>query len=182
MGQVHAHRRGLAQDGEEGRLVIALEQFRPHSQGLVGRMADAEHPLIAAHRAHAAAHLVGQRLKAQAAVSGGQGAGDGLAGSLGGLDGQEDVDGFLETALEQVQVAFVGHLAAGCVGLERQMEAVNGVKEKQGPNPNVEVVAFAPQPVQSLALGQQVGQGRCPAVGVQRAVALGRIVGGDDAR
>jgi hypothetical protein len=31
-------------------------------------VADAEHPLVAAHRAHAAPHLIGQSLKCQAMI------------------------------------------------------------------------------------------------------------------
>ena len=90
--QVHAHGRGFAQDGVE-RAASARQQFGPEAQRIVGRVAGAEHPLVAAHGAHAAAHLVGQRLKAQRAVAGRQRAGNGRAGPAGGLRRQEDVDG-----------------------------------------------------------------------------------------
>ena len=52
------------------------EQLGAEAQRIIGRMAGAEHPLVAAHGAHAAAHLVGQRLEAERAVGGGQRAGD----------------------------------------------------------------------------------------------------------
>ena len=72
-------------------------------------MAGAEHPLVAADGAHAAADLVGERLEAQAAVGGGQGAGDGGARPVGGLRGEEDVDGLFEAALQQVGIAGEGN-------------------------------------------------------------------------
>ena len=65
-------------------------------------MTGAEHPLIAADRTHATPDLVGQGLKAQAVVRGGQGAGDAVAWSVGGLDGQKYLDSFLKTTFEQV--------------------------------------------------------------------------------
>ena len=105
MGEVHAHRRRLAQD-REGRIAgRPLQQLGPDAQRLVGRVADAEHPLVAAHAAHAAPHLVGQGLEAQAMVRFGQRTGDGLVGPLRCLRLQEDVDGFLEPAAQQVVVA-----------------------------------------------------------------------------
>ena len=72
-------------------------------------MAGAEHPLIAAHRAHAAAHLVGERLEAERAVTGGQRAGNGGAWPGGSLRGEEDIDRFFEAALQQVSVAREGN-------------------------------------------------------------------------
>ena len=84
--QVHAHRRGLAQDRETAPIGRgAPEQLRAEAQRLIGGVADAEHPLVAAHRAHAAAHLVGQGLEAEAVVGRGQGAGDGVARAVRGL-------------------------------------------------------------------------------------------------
>ena len=79
---------------------------------MIGRVAHAEHPLIAAHRAHAAADLVGQRLERQPVVSRRQGAGDGVAGAFRLLHCQEMIDGLLEPALEQVLVAFEGNEGA----------------------------------------------------------------------
>ena len=73
---------------------------------MIGRVAHAEHPLVAAHRAHAAADLVGQRLKRQPVIGRRQGAGDGVAGAFGLLHRQEMVNGLLEPALEQMLVAF----------------------------------------------------------------------------
>lgn len=63
VAQVHAHRCGFPQDGEESVLWCALHQFRANAQGGVFRMGGPEHPLIAAHTAHTAPNLVGQRLK-----------------------------------------------------------------------------------------------------------------------
>ena len=94
VGQVHAHRRSLAQDRERAVRRSRRQQFRPQAQRLIGGMADAEHPLVAAHCADAAADLVGQRLKGQAVIGGRQGAGESIAGALVSLRGQEQ-DGSL---------------------------------------------------------------------------------------
>jgi hypothetical protein len=68
----------------------------------------AEHPLVAAHRAHATADLVGQRLESQPVISCGQGAGDSVTGTFRLLHRQEMVNGFFEPALEKMLVAFEG--------------------------------------------------------------------------
>ena len=92
-----------------GKTGAAVEKFGAEAQRVVGGMSGAEHPLVAAHAAHAAAHLVGQRLEGERAVAGGQRAGDGGAGSALGLRGQEDIDGLFEAALEQVGVSGEGN-------------------------------------------------------------------------
>ena len=68
-------------------------------------MARAKHPLVAAHRAHAAPHLVGQRLKAEPVIRRGQRARNGGARPVRGLRRQEDVDRLFEPALQQMFVA-----------------------------------------------------------------------------
>ena len=98
---VHSRRIGIA--AVAGALA---EQFRAEAQRVVGGMAHAEHPLVAAHRAHAAADLVGQRLERQPVIGCRQRAGDGVAGAFGLLHGQEMIDRFLEPALEQMLVTF----------------------------------------------------------------------------
>ena len=110
---VRSMRTGVASRriGKQGLGCLARQQFGADAQRIVGGMAGAEHPLVAAHRAHAAAHLVGQRLEAQRAVGGGQRAGDGRARPVGGLGRQEDIDGLLEAALQQVGVAGEGNQA-----------------------------------------------------------------------
>ena len=60
----------------------SLEQLRPDPQRLIRRVPDAEHPLVAAHRSHAPAHLVGQRLKRQIVIGNCQRTGDRIAGAL----------------------------------------------------------------------------------------------------
>ena len=84
---------------------MGLQEFGPQAQGLVGGVAHAEHPLVAADRADTAAHLVGQRLEGQAMIGGRQGAGDGVAGASGLLHGQEMVNGLFKPSAEQVFVA-----------------------------------------------------------------------------
>ena len=169
--QVHADRRGFAQDGEQA-VRSGCEQFGPEAQRMVGRMAHAEHPLIAAHRAHAAAHLVGQRLKAEPVIGGGQRAGNGRAGAVGGLRRQEDFDRFFKPALQQVLVAAERNQRLRAdARLERQVEAVDGVEEKQRAHAFVKIVAGAAEAVQGGAFVLQVRQRGGAAEGVQRAIA-----------
>ncbi len=101
-----------------------------------------EHPLIAAHGADAAAHLVGESLKAEAAIGRGQRAGDGGAGSVAPAR-QENVDGFFEAALQKVDVAArrESAAAASAVLSQRKMEAMDGVQEEQRAHALVEIVA-----------------------------------------
>ena len=74
-------------------------------------MADAEHPLVAAHRAHAAPDLIGQGLEAQAVIGFGQRTGDGVRGAVCRLHGEKAVDGLFKAALEEVGVAVVRNQA-----------------------------------------------------------------------
>ena len=87
--EVHPHGRAFAQDGVGAVCRVRPQQLRPDAQRLVGRVAHAEHPLVAAHRAHAPAHLVGQRLERQPVVGRRQRAADGVTRALGLLHRQE---------------------------------------------------------------------------------------------
>jgi hypothetical protein len=170
VAEVHAHRRRLAQDGIEA--ARAPQQFRAQAQRIVGRMAGAEHPLVAAHRAHAAAHLVGQRLEAQAAVSGGQRAGDDRPGAARAFGGQEKVDGLVEAAVQKVGVARIGNLS-GRAGRRAlwHVKPVDGVEEEQRAHAFVEVVARSAKTVERGALGLQLTERQIAADRVQRTVA-----------
>ena len=75
--------RALAQDRERAVQRRSLAAVPAGCAAADPRMANAEHPLVAAHRAHAAADLVGQGLKGQAVIGRGQRAGDGVVGPLG---------------------------------------------------------------------------------------------------
>ena len=104
VGEVHADGRRLAQNRKRVRS-RAAQQFRADAERIVVGVAGAKHPLIAAHGAHAAAHLVGEGLEAERPIAGGQSAGDRGAGTVFGLRGEKDFDGFFEAALEQVLIA-----------------------------------------------------------------------------
>ena len=156
MAQVHADRRGLAQDREEIVRGRACEEFGANAQWGVLRMRGAEHPLIAAHGAHAAPHLVGKRLKTQRAIAGGERAGKGLTGPRGGLGGEEDIERFFKPALQQVGVTGEGNQRTrGREGARGDVKAMDGVQEKQRTHALVEVVAAAPEAVERLAFPQQ---------------------------
>src|SRR5260370_1892990 len=129
MSQVHADGCSLTQDGED-RCVV--EKLGTESQRVIGGMSGAEHPLVATYAAHAAAHLVGQRLEGERAVTGGECAGYGGAGAALGLRGQEGIDGLFEAALQQVGVSGEGdRRGRGGGGPHRNGAAVDGVPEKQ---------------------------------------------------
>ena len=154
---------------------------RAHAQRLVGRVADAEHPLVAAHRAHAAPHLVGQRLEAQAMIGLGQRAGQPLAGSLRRLGLEKDLDRFLEAAQQEQAIALERHQPTPLHrGLLWQMEAMDGVEKERGPHALVQVVAGTAQRIQLDALGQQLGQGGRAAALIERAVAHAGVRRSDD--
>ena len=108
VAQVHADRCGFPQNRKEAA-GVALEQFGANPEGRVFRVRGAKHPLVPAHRAHAAPYLVRERLKAQRTVPGGQGAREGSAGSRGGLGGEEYVERFFEPALQQAGVTGEGN-------------------------------------------------------------------------
>ena len=171
VGEVHAHRRGLEQDRKERLGGVASQEFRADAQRIVRRMADPEHPLVAANRADTAAHLVRQRLERQCAIAGGEGAGYGGARAGGLLGCQEEIDGLLEAALQQCGVTGERDLRPRSGRLpKRDVIAVDGVQKQQGPHALVEVVAGAAKAVQGVTLGRQFFEGGVAAKGIERAV------------
>ena len=119
-------------------------------------MAHAKHPLIAAHRADAAPHLIGERLESEPVIRGGERAAQRVARSVGLLRGGENLDRLLETALEQLLVAVKRNLPAGFQLRARgQMEAMNRVEEKERADPLVEILAAAAEGVERVAFREQ---------------------------
>src|SRR5260370_22937822 len=169
MSQVHADGCSLTQDGED-RCVV--EKLGREWQRVIGGMSGAEHPLVATHAAHAAAHLVGQGLEGEQAVTGGECAGNGGAGAALGLRGQEEIDGLFEAALEQVGISGERNRRGRCGGgAQRNVEAVDGVQEKERAHAFVEVVAGAAEAIECLALGEQLFERCVAAHGIERVVA-----------
>jgi len=141
--------------------------------------------LVAADAADAAADLVGEGLEGEALIDGGEGAGNTVAGGLGALGFEEDVDGFLEAAAEEVFVAFEGDgggiFAGFCVReAEREVEAVDGVEEKEGADAVVEISAGAAEGVEGVGFGEELGEGEFPAGGVEGLVADGGVGRSDE--
>ncbi len=156
MGQVHADRRALAQDRIETARRIAQREFLAQAQRLVGGVAHAEHPLVAAHAAHAAADLVGQRLEREFLIGCGQGAGNPVARAALLLGFEKHVDGFLEAAFQQIFITLEGNGSGFATGEPHgQVEAVDGVEEKQRPNTMIEVVAVAAEGIEGSGFGEQ---------------------------
>ena len=90
----------------------------------------------------------------------------------GGLIGQEDVDGLVETAVQQVAVPRIQNehvLRVG--GLLLQMEAVDGVEKEERPDLFIKVSAVAAETIERLALAQQRLDRRRSADGIERPVA-----------
>ena len=70
-------------------MLAALEQFAADAQRLIERMAEAEHPRIAVRGTHGAADLVGERLKSERVVGGGERARERFAGPVLALRARE---------------------------------------------------------------------------------------------
>ncbi len=125
-------------------------------------MAHAEHPLVAADRAHAAPDLVGQGLEAQGLVGGGQGAGDGVAGAESFLDRAKLIDRLFEPPAQEPRIALERHQGLGVRRkLGRQVVAIDGGQKEGGPHPLVEVFALAAEGIQcagGVAQGGHVGR------------------------
>ena len=203
MGQVHPHRGAFAQQGIGAVAGAAAQQFRANPQRLIERMSHAEHPLIAAHRTHAAPHLVGQRLEGEAMIRRRQRAGNAVAWAIGILDGKKILDGLFETTLQKLFVALEGNqpfvqghgpeevdfqgIGADCPpvdvrGLEfgREMKPMEGIKKEQRADPFVKIIAAAAKGIQFGAFVQQRLKWKSCADRVERLIPKSRIGGGDD--
>src|SRR5580765_5714536 len=108
MSQVHAHGSAFTQNWIGAIVLAPAKQFGSDAQRLIGGMSHPKHPLIAAHCAHAAADLIGERLKCQTMIRRGKRAADGIDRALGSLHGEKSVDGFFKAALEEMLVTFEG--------------------------------------------------------------------------
>ena len=180
MGEVHAHGREFAEQRVGGGGVFAGEKLGAYAERLVERVTEAEHPGVAAGGADGAADLVGEGLERERVVGGGEGAGEGFAGTVGGLGGGENGDGFLKTAFEQMAKALVGHAAkARKIGARGQVVAVDRGQEKEHADALVEVGFTAPVGVELGAIGEELGDGAAGAPRVDGGVAR-RGIGGRD--
>ena len=167
VAEVHAHRRALAQN-RVAAIGIAPQQFRAQTQRMVRRMPHAKHPLIAADGAHAAPHLVGERLKREPLIGRRQRAGDGVAGAFGLLRGEKFFNRLGKPAVQQVlETRERNQAALTDARFERQMEPVNGVKKKQRPDALVKIVAAPPKGVEFGAGRHQFFPGRRAADGIE---------------
>ncbi|OQA22414.1 MAG: hypothetical protein BWY63_00848 [Chloroflexi bacterium ADurb.Bin360] len=152
VAQIHAHRGDFTQQREEPIRGSSAE-FWTHPQGVIRRMPNAEHPLIAAHRPHTPSHLIRQSLESQPVIGCRQCAGKRLRGTLLRLRREETLNSFLKTAIEQVNIALVGNQSPA---LQRrmlgQMKAMERVQEEKRPHPFVEILTAAAESLQGAAL------------------------------
>jgi hypothetical protein len=126
---------------------MAPAEFRPDAERLIGRVAHAEHPLIAADGAHASADLIGERLEGKALIGDGERAGGSVAGAVAGLGLEKGLNRLFEVALEEVLVTvkwdeWFGSSGRWCaVQAMRDVEPVDAVEEKERSHAFVQVGA-----------------------------------------
>jgi hypothetical protein len=132
--------------------------------------------LIAPDGADTAADLVGEGLEGEAVIGGSEGGTEGIAGTLGGLGAEEGVDGFFETAVQELLIAVERDMAAGFqVRAGRKVEAVEGGEEKEGADPVVEVIAVPAEVVEDSSFPKELGDGEPITKGVKGLIADGGI-------
>ncbi len=148
---------------------------------MVGGVADAKHPLIAAHGAHAAADLIGERLKSQLVIRRGQRAGDRIARPLRLLHAEKAVNRFLEPALQQMLVAGERDEAFAIqTELRRQVKSVDRIQEEQRPDPFVQAVGLPTKRIERRTLRQKLLERGVAHRDIEGLVADAGVFGGDD--
>ena len=129
--KIHPHRSAFREDRIRVSGTGAAKKLLVDSQRMIGRVAHAEHPVVAADRAYASSHLVGQGLKSEGMIGGCQGAGDSIAWTVTVLDAKEDLNRLLEPATQKVQVSRVRHLRPSVRRqLRRHEVTVNRTRKK----------------------------------------------------
>ena len=180
--EVHPHGRRFAEQ-RKGAVLAAGEQFRADAEGVVGRMPDAKHPLVAPQRPHALADLIGERLQAEFTVADREGARDRIRRAMLLLALQKLGDRLLEPPMEQMVVAGMGN-EGGNAATGRQasgkVEAMDAGQEKQRPHAVVEARARMAEGLERRRLGEQFVGRRRVADTLERLVADRRLVRLDD--
>ena len=176
--EIHANGRAFQQDGIA--VTIVRKELAADAQRVLGGVTHAEHPLVAAHGADGFTDLVGECLESELVIRGGKGGGDRIAGALFALRGEEGIDGLGETPREEMAVSFEGDVAVLSARQNRQVVAVDRIKEKQGADALVEVAGSTAERVERGCLGEELFAGKPGAGFRERAVAEGGFVRGDD--
>ncbi len=133
VAEIKADRRCLCQDGIEPFAGFETHHLGVDAQGMVHGVSHAEHPLVAPACAHAASHLVAQRLKGQVMIGFGQCAEERARRPVP-FDGVEKaVNGFLEAAFEQISKTCIGDgPCGGEIIVVLGIKAVDCVEEQGG--------------------------------------------------
>ena len=153
MSKIHADRSAFAKHREDS--IHRARQSPHHLQRVVGGMAGARHPLIAANGAHAAPDLRGQGLEGEPVIGGSERAGGRCVHAFR----EKQVDRLIKAAVENLLESREADWAPIRHAIpKRKVEAVNGVKEKLRANPFVEIAALAPEPVERSRFGDEVRQ------------------------
>jgi len=178
VGEVHADGGPFAEDGEE--VVVLGEEFGADTEGVVGGVSHAEHPLVAANGADGFADLVGEGLEGELVVGGGEGGRDAIGRAVLFLNVEKGVERFFKLACEKVFVSLKWDRAGGLGGkFFGEVKAVDCLQKKEGADPVVEIVGLATEGIELLALGEKGGgiEG-CAGFG-EGAVASGGVFCGD---
>ena len=180
--EVHPHRRRFAEH-RKGAVLTAGQQFGSDAKGVIGRMPDAKHPLVAPQRPHALADLIGERLQAEFTVADREGARDRVGRPMLPLALQKRSDRLLKSPMEQMVVAGMGNEGGGATAGRQpsgELEAMNAGQEKKRPHAVVEARARLAEGLECRRLGEQfIGRSR-GADTLERLVADRRLVRLDD--
>ena len=185
MRQIHPDRCRFLEEWERGHSPgrPAPQQLRADAERVVVRMANPEHPLVAADRPHRLPHLIGQRLQPQFAIGARQGTRQGGGRSVGLLAREEDVDRLLKPSTEEMvdgcdgdQPRRRGRLAEG----RGELVAVDGREKEERPDAAVEIGTITPEGIEGRRLGKQARRARATAHLVDRAIPCARVGRGDD--
>ena len=192
MREVHSHGCRFPQDGKHARSCGAVarssEQFGPDPKGVIGRMANTKHPLVAAEAAHAAPHLIGECLEAEVSVGRRKGARDRIRRAVLPLCREECLDRLLKPAVQQMLIPLVRNQSGVSLATPfairrqpvRQVKPVDRIQEKQRPHAFVQVCALPPKHLKRSRLRQQLLDGQLAADSIGRAVTGVRLRRRDD--
>jgi len=114
-------------------------------------------------------------------IGGGESAGEAVAGTVGLLGDEKNIQRLLEPALEEVGVTVKRDETLGAeAGFLREVKSVDRKEEKERAHAFVEVVAVPAEGVKFAGLGEEFRQRGVAAKRVERLIAFGGVGSGDD--
>jgi hypothetical protein len=133
-------------------MLVLFEEFLANAEWVIGGVPHPEHPLVASNGADRLADLVRQGLERELMIGGCEGGANPIGWTFLILNFKKYVDGFLEMATEEVFVTIEGN-RSGVRGWKpfREVKAMNGLEEKDGPDTMVKVVRGSTKGIQFRA-------------------------------